>query len=117
MQPGICDPSVRCVPITRDCKYLLLMTDGVYKSIEAGFEESASIDSNKVLMSMLNRKREHIRSFEVFSDRVVDRIRSIHEDTYKHHASKDVRSPIAVSCRKRDDMTLLIHQFSTFKPA
>ena len=91
------------------------MTDGVYKSIEAVFQESASIESNKVLMSILNRERENIRSFEVFSDRVVDRIRSIHEDTYKHHASKDIRSPIAVSCRKRDDMTLLIHQFSTFK--
>ena len=91
------------------------MTDGIYKSIEAGFQQSATIDSNKVLLGMVNHERTKVRSFEVLSDRVIDRIRTIHEDTYKTHARKDVRSPIAVSCRKRDDMTLLTHEFSAFR--
>lgn len=91
------------------------MTDGVYKSIEATFQEKATINSSKVLMSTVNREREQLvsqkRKFGILADRVVDRIRAIHVDAYKTHAAKDVRSPIAVSCRKRDDMTLLIHQF------
>ena len=91
------------------------MTDGIYKSIEAVFEESASIDTNKVLMNMVNHERERLtsqkRQFGILADRVIDRIRAIHEDAYKKHAAKDVRSPVAVACRKRDDMTLLIHQF------
>ena len=90
------------------------MTDGIYKSIEAPFQQAASIDSNKVLLSMVNRERTRVRSFEVISDRVIDRIRTVHEDTYKKHASEDVRSPVAVSCRKRDDMTLLTYEFSKF---
>ena len=91
------------------------MTDGVYKSIEATFEQQAHIDSSKVLMTMVNREREILQSqkrkFDVLADRVVGRIRAIHEDAYKNHAARDVRSPVAVACRKRDDMTLLIHQF------
>ena len=88
------------------------MTDGIYKSIEAVFEEKARIDTNKVLMNMVNHERKQLtsqkRQFGILADRVIDRIRAIHEDAYKKN---DVRSPIAVACRKRDDMTLLIHQF------
>lgn len=110
----MCEPHIKAVPITPDCKYLLLMTDGIYKSIEAGFQQTASIDTNKVLLGMVNHEQQRVRSFEVISDRVIDRIRTIHEDTYKKHASEDIRSPVAVSCRKRDDMTLLTYEFSTF---
>lgn len=91
------------------------MTDGVYGSIEAGFTEKAHIDSNKVLMNIINRESQMLvsqrRPFDILADRVIDRIRSIHEDSYKTNAAKDVRSPVAVACRKRDDMTLLVHQF------
>ncbi|CAI8034552.1 hypothetical protein GBAR_LOCUS19446, partial [Geodia barretti] len=36
-QPGLCEPFVEVIPITPHCKYIILMTDGVYKSIEAPF--------------------------------------------------------------------------------
>ena len=114
-QPGLCEPHVEVAPITPHCKYIILMTDGVYKSIDSTFEQKAGIDSNKVLMNMVNHEREQLmsqkRQFEVLSDRVVGRTRANHEDAYKRHAATDVRSPVAVACRKRDDMTLLIHQF------
>ena len=112
-QPGSCDPDIDVVPITPHCKYVMLMTDGVYKSVEATFAEKARIDPNKVLMTMVNHERDQLpkHRFVVLADRVVDRIRKIHEDTYKKHAEIDVRSPTAVSCRKRDDITLLIYQF------
>lgn len=91
------------------------MTDGIYKSIEATFEQKAGIDSNKVLMSMVNHEKSKIteqkRKFDILADRVIGRTRAIHEDAYKRHAEVDVRAPVAVACRKRDDMTLLIHQF------
>lgn len=109
--PGLSEPHVDVIPLTPHCKHLILMTDGVYKSIEATFEQKASIDPNKVLMSMVNHSMQGIRSFEVISDRTLDRIRKVHEDTFTMHAKKDIRSPMAVSCRKRDDMTLLIYQF------
>ena len=106
---------MEAVPLTPHCKYVMLMTDGVYNSIEATFQEKASIDSSKVLMSMVNRERDRLgaqkRKFGTLSDRVVDRIRAIHVDAYRNNAAVDIRSPIAVACRKRDDMTLLIHQF------
>lgn len=114
-QPGLCEPHIEIVPLTPHCKYVMLMTDGVYKSIEATFQEKASIDPNKVLMASVNHQKDMLasqkRPFTILADRVVDRIRAIHEDAYKEHAAKDVRSPVAVACRKRDDMTLLIHQF------
>ena len=93
----------------------MLMTDGVYKSIEATFEQQASIDSNKVLMSMVNHEQYQLvaqnRQFGILTDRVLERIRANHEDAYKRNATVDVRSKVAVACRKRDDMTLLVHQF------
>jgi TAK1-binding protein 1 len=93
----------------------MLMTDGVYKSIESTFAEKAGIDSNKVLMSMMNHEKDQLatrkRKFEILADRVLGRTRANHEDAYKRAAAQDVRSPIAIECRKRDDMTLLIHQF------
>ena len=114
-QPGTSEPHIELAPITPHCKYIMLMTDGIYKSIEAVFEQKDSIDANKVLMSTVNREKDRLasekRPFVVLADRVIDRIRAIHEDAYKKHAAKDVRSPVAVACRKRDDMTLLIHQF------
>ena len=37
-------------------RYLVLMTDGVYKSIEGMFENQDSIEANKVLVSTIDRE-------------------------------------------------------------
>lgn len=94
-------------------RYLVLMTDGVYKSIEGMFENQDSIEANKVLVSTIERERSHSSNFATVAERVVNRIAQIHHDTYQRKAREDVRSPIAVACRKRDDMTLLLYEFKT----
>lgn len=111
--PGIATPYIMPTR-TVDCtyKFLVLMTDGVYKSIESEFEHQGSIESNKVLASTLETSldRRH-GEVERLSDSVLERICKLHRDTYEHSARKDPRSPMAVACRKRDDMTLLVYKF------
>ena len=94
-------------------RYLVLMTDGVYKSIEGMFENQDSIEANKVLVSTIDREMSKSSNFTTVAERVVGRIAQIHHDTYQRKARVDARSPIAVACRKRDDMTLLIYKFTT----
>ncbi len=96
-------------------KYLVLMTDGVYKSIESTMEQQACIESNKVLANMLEHSLEQLHGdFDRVSDSVLSRICKIHRDSYQRSARKDPRSSQAVSCRKRDDMTLLVYRFPSF---
>lgn len=90
------------------------MTDGVYKSIEATFDEALGIDANKVLLRMMDnviQKGALGEWFVTAADRVIDRLAKIHQDTYTKSARSDPRSPKAVACRKRDDMTLMIYKF------
>lgn len=93
-------------------QYLLLMTDGVYKSLESTFDQKHAIDPNKVVIGTLERSMNMSGGkFDHVADSVVARIAQIHEDCYKRHAKVDTRSPLAVNCRKRDDMTLLVYRF------
>ena len=110
--PGTATPHV--MPprqIDSTFRYLVLMSDGVYKSIEGGFQNQQSIEPNKVLVATINRVLSKQPNCTNLADLVVDRIARIHEDTYRRAANEDVRSPVAVACRKRDDMTLLIYKF------
>lgn len=112
--PGIAKPHV--MPpreIDGSFRYLVLMSDGVYKSIEGVFTNQHSIEPNKVLVGTIDRVLKNQPNFSNLADGVVDRIANIHRDTYRREASQDVRSPVAVACRKRDDMTLLIYKFPT----
>ena len=111
--PGTATPHV--MPprqIDSTFRYLVLMSDGVYKSIEGGFANQQSIEPNKVLVGMIDHVSKQPNCTNL-ADLVVDRIATVHRDTYQRAASKDVRSPVAVACRKRDDMTLLIYKFPT----
>ena len=105
--------------IDHTCKYLILMTDGVYKSIESTFETKESIEPNKVFLGMLQRQiGTHGGEFDLrTADGVLARVAKIHRDCYTHNARKDVRSALAVSCRKRDDMTLLVYKFPDSDPS
>ena len=109
--PGIATPYV--MPgkkIDHSFKYLILMTDGVYKGIEGNLEEP---NPNKALVSMLEHSLEVIHGqFEYLSSNLLDRIATINHDCYIKSARTDgVRSARAVACRKRDDMTLVVYRF------
>lgn len=99
--------------IDHSFKYMILMTDGVYKSIESNFDEHHSINANKVLVNMLERSLRTIHGqFEHLSSNLLDRIATINQDCFIKSAREDgVRSPRAVACRKRDDMTLVVYKF------
>ena len=89
------------------------MTDGVYKSIESTFADPQSVDSNKVVFHMIQRELGNVHRFEDLSSNVLERIASVNKDAYMTNARKDVRSQLAVACRKRDDMTLIVHKLSS----
>ena len=112
-QPGISIPSINGpIDIKSSFRYLLLMSDGVYKSIEAVLEPPTNegIESGKVLLAMLIRYLTEIHgNTHEMADSILDRIRRIHEDTYRNWMAKE--SPLAVQCRKRDDMTLIVYKF------
>ena len=111
--PGIAEPyTMPTKTIDHTCKYLILMTDGVYKSIESTFQTKESIDANKVLLGILERHIQNQGGFnERSADGVLAKLSKIHRDCYTNNARKDPRSDLAVSCRKRDDMTLLVYKF------
>ena len=89
------------------------MSDGVYKSIEAVLkpETNKSIESSKVLLHMLIYYLQDSTSdnLQKLANDILDRIRRVHEDTYKKWTQE--KDPLAVQCRKRDDMTLVVYKF------
>ena len=110
--PGTAQPYV--MPpreIDKSFRYLIVMSDGVYKSMEDTFQESRSIDANKVLIGVMQNILKVNPKLETVADRMLERVAKIHKDTYQKAAQEDVRSPRAVTCRKRDDMTLLVYKF------
>lgn len=88
------------------------MTDGVYKSLESMSEESSSFDSMQELAKRLQEARTHApNSLKNIGKRVLSDLQEDHCQTYQKHATVDIRSPLAVQCRKRDDMTLIVYGF------
>ena len=110
--PGIAIPSIKGpIDIRSSFRYLLLMSDGVYKSIEAVLEPQTNegIESSKVLLVMLIRYLKECGKMEELAKNILHRIHRIHEDTYKRWT--EMENPLAVRCRKRDDMTLIVYKF------
>lgn len=108
--PGIETPHVsEPLPIERTFKYLVLMSDGVYKSIEGQFEHEGAIDANKVLTHTI--MHESTRNPSHLADAVLAKISKTHHTAYQTAAKKDPRSTVAVNCRKRDDMTCIVYKF------
>ena len=89
------------------------MSDGVYKSIESTFKDQNLIDSNKVLTNMLIHGIGQGIPVDSMADYLLLRVMQIHENCYSTNARVDPRSPLATSCRKRDDMTLIFYKFPT----
>ena len=84
------------------------MSDGVYKSIE-GLPTVSSWQEE--FISLLKGLLKNSQNFTNLAQHILMDISTRHERAYQECASKDPRSPEAVQCRKRDDMSLIIHQF------
>ena len=88
------------------------MSDGVYKSIEAVLNPKTNekVESSKVLLVMLIRcLQDSPGKVQELASNILERIQRIHEDTYRTWTKEE--NPLAVRCRKRDDMTLVVYKF------
>ena len=110
--PGTAEPYVIPVVIEDSFLYLMLMSDGVYKSIEAAVEGAQTIAANLVLANMVHGCAQIPGvEFSSIAQTTLDQVAHLHEEAFQRSAKEDVRSPKAVACRKRDDMTLVVYRF------
>ena len=87
------------------------MTDGVYKSLEDMHKDSPSYDPMQDLVRRIQRAEKSEVAFDSIARVVLTQIEQEHRETYLKNAKVDVCSSLAVQCRKRDDMTLIVHKF------
>ena len=95
-------------------RYLLLMTDGVYKSLESMQDPANSKTYDPIqelIVKIQEAEKESPKSFQEISKVVLSKIEENHHKTYQENAQTDVKSPLAIQCRKRDDMTLIVYRF------
>ena len=112
--PGTAKPSFRRWDIDDSFLYLMVMSDGVYKSIEAAVDEAQTIGANQVLANMVHTYAQTPGAeFSSIAQSTLDQVAHLHEEAFQRSAQQDVRSPKATACRKRDDMTLIVSTFHT----
>ena len=105
--PSTSRPAVQIVDITHKIRYLMLMSDGVYKSIEAAVEGAQTIGANQVLANMVHRCAQTPGvEFSSIAQTTLDQVAHLHEEAFQR-AGKD-NLPVTET---RDDMTLAICKF------
>ena len=111
--PGTAEPSAAVTEIEDSFLYLMLMSDGVYKSIEAAEVEGAqTIGANQVLANMVHRCAQTPGvEFSSIAQTTLDQVAHLHEEAF---LGSPAECPRSKACRKRDDMTLLIYRFETY---
>lgn len=91
-------------------RYIVLMTDGVYKSL-ANFLGVDTHDDfiNSQLLSLI-QQADAENAHAPISKTVLSRIAVLHERTFKMYInSTDMKlKQLAVQCSKRDDLTLIV---------
>ena len=85
------------------------MSDGVYKTLES-LTDPPSSDVYPKLLELI-QEAEKKADLKDIASKVLKDIKTLHEEAYYNSAMTDPRSTVAVNCRKRDDMTLIILNF------
>ena len=113
-QPGSAKPYVISVGIDYSTfKYIVLMSDGVYKTLEAIDGGDSKKSGNKLLVEMIDEHVTRKGWNDGIAINVLKEIRQNQHGLFQILASEDVRSPMAIANRKRDDMTLVIYKFDS----
>ena len=86
------------------------MSDGVYKTLEYLTDPPTS-DVYPRLLQLIQEAEKGVNLQDIAS-KVLQDIKRLHEEAYYNSAMTDPRSTVAVNCRKRDDMTLILLHFS-----
>ena len=98
--------SVDVNPLT--FKYIIVMSDGVYKTLEAIDGSDAKKSGNALIVDMIEKGWNGAVAVNILRE-----ICQTQHNLYHVSASKNAHSPMAVANRKRDDMTLVICKFDT----
>ena len=93
-------------------EYIIVMSDGVYKTLEAIDGGDTKKSGNDLIVEMIE-KHGTGKKWNSVAINILQEIRQTQYDLYQISASEDVRSPMAIANRKRDDMTLLVYKFDT----
>jgi len=109
-EPGIAVPHVTSVEIDPSFKYLILMSDGVYKTLEAVSGQDGG-NGNQQIADIIDKHINEHGFGENMAENILNSIRQTQYDLYQRSASEDAHSDVTVANRKRDDMTLIIYQF------
>ncbi|XP_011404152.1 PREDICTED: TGF-beta-activated kinase 1 and MAP3K7-binding protein 1-like [Amphimedon queenslandica] len=107
--PGIAIPSINGPYPINDIEYILLMSDGVYKTLEYLTDPPTS-DVYPRLLQLIQEAEKSV-DLQDIANKVLQDIKISHEVVYYDSAMTDPRSTVAVNCRKRDDMTLIVLKF------
>lgn len=111
-EPVIAEPQLHGgIPLEENCRFLMLMSDGVYKSLESA---TRTDQVNKSLAEMAVAEFRNQSTLTSVAQGVVDRIARIHHDVFmSDNLSREIDSPRAgCTTGRRDDMTLLIRNFN-----
>ncbi|KAF8794847.1 TGF-beta-activated kinase 1 and MAP3K7-binding protein 1-like [Argiope bruennichi] len=102
-EPVIAEPNiVGGIKIDDKCKFLLLMSDGLYKCLE---EATGTSNTNAMLVNMVLEQFSEQSTLNGVAQAVVDKAVRIHHDAYM----RDTETP---RCQKHDDITLLVRNFN-----
>ncbi|GIX73530.1 TGF-beta-activated kinase 1 and MAP3K7-binding protein 1 [Caerostris darwini] len=107
-EPIIAEPNiVGGIKIDEKCKFLLLMSDGLYKCVE---EATGTANVNAVLVNMVCEQFSEQSTLSGVAQAVVDKAVRIHQDAFM----RDTGTPKRYE--KHDDITLLVRNFNCSLP-
>ncbi|MCL4133147.1 UNVERIFIED_CONTAM: hypothetical protein GTU68_033269 [Idotea baltica] len=104
-EPVTCEPFITSVPIDESCSFLLLMSDGLYKSYE---EATGSEHANKEIATMVVEQFLEQPTLTSVAQTVIDKVVRLHHDAFLTRKG---------NVSMRDDITLVIRNFHFHFPA
>lgn len=99
-EPVIAEPHITCLPIDESCSFLLLMSDGLYKSYQ---DSTGSEQVNKEIAQMVVEQFVEQPTLTSVAQTVVDKVVRLHHDNYLTKRS---------NVTFRDDISLIIRNFN-----
>ncbi|XP_064082455.1 TGF-beta-activated kinase 1 and MAP3K7-binding protein 1-like isoform X1 [Macrobrachium nipponense] len=100
VEPVIADPHITSIPIDESCSFLLLMSDGLYKSYQ---EATGSEQVNKEIAQMVVEQFMEQLTLTSIAQTVVDKVVRLHHDNYLTKQR---------NVTFRDDISLVIRNFN-----
>ena len=105
-EPVIADPEISSgIEIDSLCSFLILMSDGLYKSLE---DATDTEHVNADIVSMIAREFAEQSTLYGVTQAVVDKVVRRHHDKFMLSTDATTKE----LCQKRDDITLLVRNFN-----